>query len=309
MKTRPNRTFVYLALMMVFLLVLGLVVVGMLVSANTPIVSIDDWTRPAALATNSALAATAQSRGQTFTPIPYTDIIDITAAMDDFVRTTPTPPYDPELFEARRKEELGLNTSGGPTQYAIFYMTETALVSAYQTAQGFTATPTPTISMTPSPPATPALATHTLEGAAFTQCAYTWAHRDLPDVTALAQAALDEAAIPKTTVHADAYGEDCIDTNTTTVKGFGAMTTDFYLTVEFTDLTDQSALVDYVETVNTTLLSLPQDTLPARPGHLDITFKSGAEAKYFRTMFDEIKRALDKNLSGANLLNELGGLR
>ena len=34
MKTKPNRTFVYLALIMVFLLVIGLVVVGMLVAAN-----------------------------------------------------------------------------------------------------------------------------------------------------------------------------------------------------------------------------------------------------------------------------------
>jgi hypothetical protein len=309
MKPKPSRTFVYLALIMVFLLVLGLVVVGMLISSNRAY-SPFDLTADCLCVFNPTVAVYAiqtETAKAESTPFYYTADMSPTVALYELCPFFhPTPPYDPELYERRCKEMFGLITGGGPTEYARFYITETALVAEYQTMQSLTATPTPSLTLTVSPIA---LATSTTESASFTQCAYSWAHRDLPDVTTLAQAALDKIDIPKTTVRADAYGEDCIDLDTNKVKSFGAMTTDFYLTVELSNLGDQTALADYVSNVYTALIALPQDSLPARPGYLDMTFTSTAETKHLRTTFDEIKSALDKGLTGANFLDALDGLR
>ena len=310
MKTKPSRPFVYLALIMVFLLIPGLIVVGVMLTSTD-----QQWGLYApSIKTGTSIARTNQAvanlltetqlaieKYSSFTPVYYTADMSPTALSYQFCPIYPTPPYDPELYERRCKEMTGLITGGGPTEYARFYITETALVAEYQTMQSFTATLTPSLTLTVSP-----TATGTLESASFTQCAYSWAHRDLPDVTTLAQTALDKIDIPKTTIRADAYGEDCIDPNTNTVRGFGAMTTDFYLSVEIPNLSDQTALADYVLNVYTALIKLPSDKLPAHPGYLDITFTSGAETKHLRTTFDVIKASLDKNLTGAAFLKSLG---
>ncbi|MEO8606967.1 MAG: hypothetical protein ABI690_03750 [Chloroflexota bacterium] len=241
MKTKPSRPFVYLALIMVFLLMFGLIVVGTLVNSNNASGG-DNMTSTIIIAINSTTAFHAiqtETAKAVLTPILYTADLSPTAVLQEIL-TTP------------------IGTS---------------------------------------------------EAASFTQCAYSWAHRDLPNVTTLAQAALANAKIADTTIRADAYGEDCIDPNTNTVRGFGAMTTDFYLTVERPNLSDQTALADYVKVAYIALLTLPADSLPAHPGYLDITFTSGADTKHFRAMFDTIKATLDKNLSGANLLDALGGIQ
>ena len=305
MNRKPSRTFVYLALIMVFLLVIGLVVVGVLASSNQSPSSFE-LTRDSIAGTNAAYAKTEAGTAidleatltrvvMSNTPLPYTADMSPTA-LPRFTGT-PTPifyTYDSELSQQRQTEVWLLMTSGGPTQYAIFYATETALVEAYQTAQYLNQVP----SLTPLP---------TVTGSGVVQCAYAWAHRDLPDVATLAQAALAKANITNITIRADAYGEDCIASNT--VVSFGAMTTDFYLTVEVSNLNGQNTLADYVKDVYAVLSDFDQDRLPARLGYLDITFMSDGQTKRLRTTFDEAKAALDKKLSGAALLEALGGLR
>jgi hypothetical protein len=371
MNRKPSRTFVYLALIMVFLLMIGLVVVGVLASSNRPPTEFEQTRLPFAMNETTIFhALQTETAKAPFTPIyydasmsptalPYTELHSMTAV----AQFTPTPPYDAELYEKRRMEELGLITGGGPTQYAIFYATETALVAAYQTAQHFTATPTATVTLTPSPnfygfnaalsesgqtavwllmtaggpddyatfyaeetlfasasqtaqsltatltPSPTALPTNTVSGSEVVQCAFSWAHRDLPDVATLAQDALTSAEITYTSIRADAYGEECINFSTNTVVSFGAMTTDFYVTAQLSNLNAPNTLADYVKAVYAVLSDLDRDSLPARLGYLDFTFTSGTTTKYLRTTFDEIKAALDKKLSGQKLLDELGSLR
>ncbi len=319
MNRKPSRTFVYLALIMVFLLMIGLVVVGVLVS-NTPtpfeltsqaIMSqnIVGDANPLVTGTFQALQRQTETAKAAFTPIyydasmsptalPYTELHSPTAVAQVFYHT-PTPifyTYDSELSQQRQTEVWLLMTSGGPTEYAIFYATETALVEAYQTAQHLNQVP----SLTPLP---------TVTGSSVVQCAYSWAHRDLPDVATLARAALESADIADTAIRADAYGEECINFNTNTVVSFGAMTTDFYLTAELTNVNNANVLADYVVAVYRVFSDLPRQNLPARLGYLDFTFTSGTTAKYLRTTFDDIKAAMDKNLSGQKFLDALGGLR
>lgn len=139
MNRKPSRPFVYLALMMVFLLVIGLVVVGVLIGAN-PSPSAFELTASHIIGTNAVIAKTNTEPTIHFaatltrvtvsdTPIAYTADMSPTALPQEFYRTP--PPYDAELYAMRQSEARGLITSGGPTQYAIFYATETELVRAY----------------------------------------------------------------------------------------------------------------------------------------------------------------------------------
>ena len=106
--------------------------------------------------------------------------------------------------------------------------------SLYMTASAIMATNSE-VAVLLAQTATSATATFTPIPAPVSQCAYSWARRDLPDVTALAQAALDTAHITDTTIRAEAYGEECIDQITNIPQRFGAMTTDFYLTISAVD--------------------------------------------------------------------------
>src|SRR5689334_79666 len=106
MKPKPNRTFVYLALIMVFLLVIGLVVVGMLVASNRTL-SEFDLPQDCMCALNPTVVAyaiqtiTAKAK---LTLTPFTDDRSPTiAANNPCPFFYPTPPYNPELFAQRCK--------------------------------------------------------------------------------------------------------------------------------------------------------------------------------------------------------------
>jgi hypothetical protein len=335
MRTKPSRTFVYLALVMVFVLVIGLIVVGMLLTTNQ---SSDarDITRNAYeeinLTTQLNAFETATAKAE-FTPIYYTADMSPTAPvmeMSPMTATawrknleaswgtatqiarsatpymTPTYPYDPELYWQRYMEYLGLNTSGGPDDYARFFATETALVIAYQTAQHYTATPLPTLTMTASPTA---LATGTV--VSIQGCVWEWAQQDLPEVTILAQKVLDEAGLSEVNVQAQAYGENCNDPmDTNKVQYFATMKTDFSLDAQVESLSDQATLTDSGVKIYTALGTIPEDSLPNRADVMMVTFSdSRGQSKLLLTSFDQVRAALDKGLRGAALLEALGGLR
>lgn len=305
MNRKPSRTFVSLALIMVFVLMIGLVVVGMLATSDLSTGEPSLYmTVSAILATNSLMAENiAQTQTATFMPVYYTADMSPTAL--PYFTGTPTPApsiygYHEGLSEAGQTAVWILMTSGGPDEYATFFAQETAFSSVSQTVQSLTAT------LTPSPTALP---TNTALGSGVVRCAYSWAHRDLPDVAVLAQNALESAGIANNSIRADAYGEECINFSTNTVVSFGAMTTDFYVTAQLPNLNFPNTLANYVMDVYAVLSDLDQDSLPARLGYLDFTFTSGTTTKYLRTTFDNIEAALDKNLSGQKLLDVLGGLR
>jgi hypothetical protein len=151
-----------------------------------------------------------------------------------------------------------------------------------QTATALAITPTPATSVQNTP------------------CAFTWAHQDLPEIAKAAQEALSAADTKIEVLRADAYGESC-GTN------FGAMTTDFYLNANVSNLNNNDELAQIVVTAYNTLTALNVQ-LPARLGYLDIQFTADGATKHFRAMFPSIKPALDAGKGGESLL-EIGGLR
>jgi hypothetical protein len=199
---------------------------------------------------------------------------------------TPNAPYDPILYATRQAELRKLATAAGPATYVLFYARETALASAYQ------GTPTPS----PAPT--------TMRGMPA-QCAYMWARRPLPEITQYAQIALNLGGLPDTNVYVEAYGEDCLDTQTNQVVGFGAMTTDFYLTIPV-GVFDEATLGTLALRAYAALTDgIYPNWLPAPFGYLDITFTQGGEQKRLRGMFSQYKG----RPNGATLVKALGGLR
>ncbi len=294
--------------------------------------------------------------GQTRTAVFETAIAGVITA------TPSLYPYDATLYAQRRHEEQVLQTGAGPTQYAIFYATETGLAATYQgtvlptsTPIPYTADMSPTVTPTPRPirTATPTLCpasdvicpggnatmsaadkvmilmasakapefvqfAQTATALAVTptpspiadlntgSCAWSWAHRDLPDTAQAVQETIVKAGMTNVQViRADAFGEECsvIGSNKTS---FGAMTTDFYLSVTVSNLNDANELAKMV--INTyNVLTTLKVKLPARPGYLDIVFTANGKTWRFRAMFDTLKPAIDVGKTGAELL-AVGGL-
>jgi hypothetical protein len=200
---------------------------------------------------------------------------------------TPAAPYDPVVYATRQAELRNLATAAGPATYVLFYAQETVLASAYQ------GTPAPS----PAPTSMRGMPA---------QCAYMWARRPLPAITQYAQIALNLAGVAYTNAYAEAYGEDCIDSQTNQVVGFGAMSTDFYLTIPVDNLADASSLGKLALRAYAALTDgIYLNWLPAPFGYLDITFTLGGEQKILRGMFSQYRGPRD----AAALVEALGGLR
>lgn len=268
MNRKANRRFAVLIFTLVALGVIGTTAAVMLTTEANLVQY--DIRSPTALPNADALTAWAKRLTQTASSLP-----------------TPTLPYEPTLYALRRTEAYHIMASLGPSEWAVFSATETALVATYQG----TVLPTPTGSATP------------IE---YMECAWMWARQDLPVVAALAQAALQAGGIADVRVRAEAFGENCLDGQTMQINNFAAMTTDFYLTIPAENLDDADDLSETLIRAFTVINTLPQETWPAQPGYFDVTFTWQNESRRVRAMFAEVKRALKQNLKGAALLQALG---
>jgi len=137
-------------------------------------------------------------------------------------------------------------------------------------------------------------------------CAWSWATRNLPDTTQAVREILVNAGMDNIyLIRAEAYGEECGNSSSAN-KGFGAMTTDFYLSATVPDLSDKAALAQVVRTVYATLSAM-NIKLPAKAGYLDIVFTSGGQEKRFRAMFSGIEALIEIKADDQKLL-EAGGM-
>jgi len=315
MKKKSNRTFIVLSLTLVFMLVIGLATISIFLFRgnasditrtslapvmNPSLEKILEQTQVAGTAFANTLTATSggcvlidigcegeptlsagQQVGILMASAEGTEFADLAQTATAIARATTPAPYDPTLYAARQGTLVYFTTAAGFPTYVQFYATETAIVSEYQG----TTQPTPTIVPT--------------RGASYPACAFNWARRDLPEIAVLAQIAihmywidLDEA-----TVRVEAYGEEC--GNSDGVQSFGAMTTDFYVTIPVDNLDDDEAIVDQIQAIYWALKTgLEIWWLPAPFGYLDITFTHSGETRVLRAMFPEIERAVEQNLEG-----------
>ena len=137
-----------------------------------------------------------------------------------------------------------------------------------------------------------------------TECGYVWARESLPELSKDFKEALQEVQ-PQADGYAEAYGENCIDSQGNVVR-FLSMETDFYVTLRVKDLEDKQALGEWIEQVLNLVAKFPvEDTPGPQPGYVGITFETpGDELRLWFTQMDA-ETALENGLQGEELFNAL----
>lgn len=139
------------------------------------------------------------------------------------------------------------------------------------------------------------------------QCAYVWARQELPELSAQVQQAFDEAGMTGVTARAGAYGENCVDAQGKVVS-FSTMETDFYVTVEVTDLTDDENPGNILEDLLIVLDGFPPDETPGpQPGYIGVTFQAGDDLLNLWFSVTAGEDARKQGLHGSALFEALRG--
>jgi hypothetical protein len=105
------------------------------------------------------------------------------------------------------------------------------------------------------------------------QCAYVEARKTLPDLSKKFLESLKGAALPVTEARAEAYGENCVVADGTVLR-FAAMETDFYVTLEVSDLADESAMGKQLGQVLDIIDRVPRAETGPNPGYIGVMFKA-----------------------------------
>ena len=134
-------------------------------------------------------------------------------------------------------------------------------------------------------------------------CGYQWANKDLPELSSSFQASI-QALQPGAPASAYAFGENCMLSDGS-IGGFSAMETDFNVTLQVGDLTDESALGEWIVKVMQVILNIPQDQIVGpRPGRVSLIFQSGNDQKIINFYVNQYQN-LPAGLSGAEIYQAL----
>jgi hypothetical protein len=169
-----------------------------------------------------------------------------------------------------------------------------ASASIFALAQGTPAPKSiPTVTDTPSP----------MTADVSQPCAYMWAYQPLPEISTELQAAL-QAVLPEAEARASAYGEDCVAADGSST--FGALETDFYVSIPVQDLTDNGKLGNLVEQVLSVVDGFPPPRVPGgQDGFVEFTFVSGSQQRILRVPIPLGRQLREQGLHGAELLQAL----
>jgi hypothetical protein len=138
------------------------------------------------------------------------------------------------------------------------------------------------------------------------QCYFTWATQPLPAVSEKVQTAIDTSGLVGVRATAEAYGENCSDSQTNQPVSFGALETDFHISAKVANLTDRNSLGNLLEKILVVLDNFPTGKIPGpQPGYISVAFQAGNDELnlMFTTTAGKSARAL--GLHGASLFEKL----
>lgn len=135
-------------------------------------------------------------------------------------------------------------------------------------------------------------------------CAYVEGRKDFPEISSTLIEKLNTAKIPIAAARAEAYGENCIAADGTTVR-FAQREIDFYLIVNVTDLKDAAILGAYLEKILSVINELPPDKLGPNPGYVGVTFQLGEQVQNLWFTLPDANAFLQQGLRGADLYQAL----
>ena len=150
--------------------------------------------------------------------------------------------------------------------------------------------PAPDVHLTTAPPNSQA-------------CGYQWAYQDLPELSSSFQQSV-QALQPEAQANAFAFGENCLLADGS-VASFSAMETDFNITLQVSDLTNESELGEWIVKVMQVIQNIPPDQIAGpRPGRVSFTFESSSDQKIVNFYIDQFQ-ALPSGLSNAEIFQAL----
>jgi hypothetical protein len=137
-------------------------------------------------------------------------------------------------------------------------------------------------------------------------CGYQWARMPLPEVSQQFQNIFDEAGLPEIILRAEAFGENCLNSDLS-VQRFLPMQTDLYLMIPVSDLQPET-IGTWLEKV---LTILEQGSLISLPGpmsasaYITLEFSANSEKLTLRLQRPQVFQPLDEGKHGLELYRTL----
>lgn len=133
-----------------------------------------------------------------------------------------------------------------------------------------------------------------------TGCYYVWATRPLPDLSQEIDTALQKMD-PAVTGSAYAFGEDCVYADGH--ADFGAMETDYRVTVQVDTLKDLDLLGNWIRRVVPVIEGMPPADVPGpQPGRVEFIFEKNKNEQLIVQVPIREFQGLPADLTGAELL-------
>jgi hypothetical protein len=133
-------------------------------------------------------------------------------------------------------------------------------------------------------------------------CAYQWAYEDLPKLSGDFQKSIQQLQAGAQ-ASAFAFGENCVHADGRT--DFIAMETDFNVTLQVTDPSNEAELGGWIVKVMQVIDKIPIEMIVGpRPGRVSISFQSSGDQMFANFYIDEY-RSLPSGLSDAEIYQAL----
>jgi hypothetical protein len=134
-------------------------------------------------------------------------------------------------------------------------------------------------------------------------CGYQWANQDLPELSNIFQESIQELQ-PEAQANAYAFGENCMLADGS-IGGFSAMETDFNVTLQVNDLTNESILGEWIVKIMQVIENIPQDQIVGpQPGRVSLIFQSNGDQKVVNFYVNQYQ-ALPAGLSSSEIYQAL----
>jgi hypothetical protein len=134
-------------------------------------------------------------------------------------------------------------------------------------------------------------------------CGYQWANQALPELSSSFQESI-QALQPEAQASAYAFGENCMLADGS-VGGFGAMETDFNVTLQVSDLTNESDLGEWIVKVMQVIETIPKDQIVGpQPGRVTVIFQSNSDEKIVNFYVNQYQ-SLPSGLSNSEIFQAL----
>ncbi len=138
----------------------------------------------------------------------------------------------------------------------------------------------------------------------YSDCGFVEARQNLPELSAEFLRKLKQAGLPVDSARAEAYGENCL-TADNSVAYFAARETDFYVTLNVSNLTDEATLGAYLGKILDIIDKVPPTQTGPNPGYIGVTFRAGDQAQnlwFTQTQANDLRA---QGLKGADLYRAL----